>query len=330
LVLFAVPDEEQTLLARMQVYGNTNVVIEAADYPRFAVSSASSEARLALPGGRILLTIPQDSMQPLTVVLDVPQGQIEISEAGQYSIIAANTATQVAVLRGQAMLTDNGSSLALATDQRGIMPAVGALSGPLDTERSLVENGDFSAGIQEWVALAASIEVADQPTVEIKVTDVAGEPALEFARAGIGHADTGLRQIVDADVTDFESLRLLVAMRILEQSLGVCGREGSECPIMARIEYVDVNGVPQVWQQGFYAQGNVGPETPDVCVTCPPPLNEHQSVPYQQLVFYESDNLIEKLSQLGIAPGHIKTLTIVASGHSFRSELLEVALLARE
>jgi len=119
-------------------------------------------------------------------------------------------------------------------------------------------------------------------------------------------------------------------MEVAEQSLGVCGQQGSECPLILRIEYTDVNGVDQIWQQGFFAVGEIASTTPDVCVACPPPLNEHQRVPYKQLVFYESDNLMEKLRLLDAQPQQIKTMTLIASGHTFDMRVADVALMARE
>jgi hypothetical protein len=100
--------------------------------------------------------------------------------------------------------------------------------------------------------------------------------------------------------------------------------------VIVRIEYVDVNGVDQTWQKGFYASGNVGPDTPDVCVACPPPLNEHQRVPFGQIAFYESENLLEKLGQIGVSPAKIKSITVIASGHSFESQIFDLSLIAVE
>jgi hypothetical protein len=132
------------------------------------------------------------------------------------------------------------------------------------------------------------------------------------------------------DVTDFQNLRLLVSMIIAEQSLGVCGQLGSECPLIIRLEYVDTNGVDQVWQQGFYANGIFSPDTPDVCATCPDPKNVHQQVSFRQLVFYESDNLMERLGQLGIQPRQLKSITIIASGHTFDTKIIDIAVMAEE
>ena len=181
-----------------------------------------------------------------------------------------------------------------------------------------------------WLPLSPNTEIVGQPDAEIAVEPADLEPALVFKRLGIGHADAGLRQVIGQDVTDFESLKLLLSLQVVEQSLGVCGQQGSECPVIIRIEYVDVNGVDQVWQQGFYALGEIGPDTPDVCVACPPPLNEHQRVPFGQIAFYESDNLLEKLGQLGVLPAQIKSITVIGSGHSFNAQIFDVSLIAVE
>jgi hypothetical protein len=329
LILVYTPDTEK-LIARILVYGNTNVSLDEASTPRFGASRVGHKVDLSLNSGRLQLNIIDDLERDITISVNVPQGEIALQESGQYSIITSNLETQVAVLEGRAELMDGDQILELNIDQRGVLPAEEPVNGPFDTERNLIQNSDFGLGIEGWVQLSPNIEIADQPKVETTVTEFASEPALKFRRVGIGHADAGLRQIISQDVTDFESLRLLVTMRIMDQSLGVCGQQGSECPIIVRIDYEDVNGVDQTWQQGFFAVGEIGPDTPDVCVACPPPLNEHQRVPYQQIVFYESENLLEKLGQSGILPRQIKSITLISSGHTFDAEVIEVALLARE
>jgi hypothetical protein len=210
------------------------------------------------------------------------------------------------------------------------MPSNGPPRGPIDTERNLISNGDFGRSLDDWVLLSPNVEIEGQSSVDVGFNNEVDELGVGFRRVGIGHADAGLRQILNEDVTDFESLQLLVSMEVSEQSLGVCGERGSECPLIVRIEYVDVNGVDQTWQQGFYTTGEISPVTPDVCVACAPPLNEHQRVPFGQLVFYESENLIERLGQLDIVPRRVKSITLIASGHTFDTQIVDVALLARE
>lgn len=323
------PDEAQ-VVARIQVYGNSNVGLIEGNTPRFGVSSAENRLILDLDSGRMLVTVPDLGDRGLFLHLTVPQGEITIREPGQYSISAVNQESQFSVLEGQASVVGSEGSLVMAADERVVIPVDGPLRGPLDTERNLMLNGDFSGNFDNWFLLPGEVELADQSSVEIQVTTRASEPVIKFARVGTGHADAGIRQVVDLDITDYQSLQVLLWMQVLDQSLEVCGEKGSECPLIIQIEYTDVNGVSQVWWQGFYAVGTVGQNTPDICVTCGPPLNEHEQVPFDQLVFYESDNLMAQLGQLDILPRHINAVSIIAAGHTFDVEVLELAVVARE
>lgn len=329
-LLLARAPEEGPLVTRIQVYGSTQLALDQSLSPRFESSSEGNELELDLLAGRILLSVPNEQARLLRLSVKTPQGIVSIEEPGQYSVSATNSASEVTVLQGILDLRTGEQELSLSGDQRAIMVGQGRLEGPLTAERNLISNGEFSDGLDMWLPLSPNTEISGQSDAEIAVESGDPEPALVFRRVGVGHADTGIRQVIGADVTDFESLKLLLSMRVAEQSLGVCGEQGSECPIIVRIEYVDVNGVDQTWQQGFYAVGDVGQDTPDVCVACPPPLNEHQRLPFGQIAFYESDNLLEKLSQSGIAPAQIKSITIIGSGHSFDAQIFDVSLIAVE
>ena len=323
------PDETQ-VVARIQVYGNTNVSLIEGNAPRFGVSSADNVLELDLDSGRLLVSVPPGSERPLFLRLDIPQGEITIREPGQYSITTVNEESQFSVLQGQATVDGGDQILVISTDERVVLPAEGALRGPLDTERNLLRNGDFSQNFDNWVLLPGEVERADQSMVEIQVTERANEPVLKFGRVGAGHADAGLRQVVAQDLTDFESMKVLLWLQVVDQSLDVCGQQGSECPLMIQIEYIDVNGVKQIWQQGFYAVGATSDIAPDICVACTPPLNVHVGIPFNQLVFYESENLLERLGQLNILPRQITSVTLVASGHTFDVELVEMAIMVQE
>lgn len=329
-LLFARTPDDLTAVARIQVYGNTNLEVEDAFTPRFNPSTAEHNVHLQLDTGRMIVTVPEFDGRPVKVIVDTPQGEFLTIDPGQYSVVTTNTETQVAVLEGKANLIRDDQLLSLQSDERGILLSEGLVEGPLDSERNLVQNGDFSNSIENWLPLASNVEIEGQQPVELTVTDAGPESFIRFSRVGIGHADAGLRQIINRDITDFQSLVLSIGMEISEQSLGVCGQQGSECPIIVRIEYVDRDGVDQTWQQGFYSIGSISQETPDVCVACPPPLNEHQVIPYQQPVFYESENLIEKLDQLGIPPAQVKSITIISSGHTFDTIIDNITLMARE
>jgi len=329
LLLAQTPNNEE-LIARIQVYGNTSVNILEATTPRFSASSADNQLVLSLDSGRVQLTLPQNDGRPVDFEMRTPQGSIIIEEPGQYSVSASNSEALVAVLQGRAEVIHEDDTLIVETDQRVVLPSDSTPIGPLGAERDLIKNGDFEDNFEEWVLLASNIELADQSKVDVRIEPDAEEPTVQFKRVGVGHADAGMRQIVNQDVTDFESLQLVVSLIVGEQSLGVCGEQGSECPLIVRIVYDDINGVSQTWQQGFYSIGEISPGTPDICIACPPPLNEHQKVPFQQLAFYESENLIERLDLLGILPRTVKSVTIIASGHSFDTKIVDISLVARE
>jgi hypothetical protein len=329
LILVQTP-KEGPLIVRIQVYGSTQLTLDRSASPRFESSSAGNMLDFDLLAGRVLLIVPDNQDRSLSLNVGTPQGTVLIMEQGQYSIHATNSASEVTVLQGMLTVTSAEQEMQLTGDQRAIMAERGALEGPLTSERDLVNNGEFSNGLEMWLPLSPNTEIVGQPNAETSVESEDLEPALVFKRQGIGHADAGLRQVIAQDVTDFKSLTLLLSLRITEQSLGVCGQQGSECPVIIRIDYTDVNGVDQVWQQGFYSLGDIGPDTPDVCVACPPPLNEHQRVPFGQIAFFESDNLLEKLGQLGVLPAQIKSITVIGSGHSFNSQIFDLSLIAVE
>lgn len=329
-LLLITTSDDQNQAMRVQVYGNSHLAVANASAPRFVASSESNEIDLTLNSGRVFVGVPTENDREVVVQISTPQGTIDINQGGQYSISSSNTETLVAVLQGEATASTASDDIFLTSDQRAALTAGGSIDGPLGTERNLVINGDFEDGLSEWVALAANVEIVDQPEVDVGVQIIGNEPTMTFNRVGLGHADAGLRQIIGEDVTDYSSLKFVISMEVAEQSLGVCGEQGSECPVILRIEYADVNGVNQIWQQGFFAVGEIASTTPDVCVACPPPLNEHQRAPFKQLFFYESDNLMEKLRLLDIQPQQIKSITLIASGHTFETRIMDVALMARE
>lgn len=332
LVQIFSPDESE-LVGRIQVYANTTLDIRRAVTPRFQASSGWQAVALRLDDGRIRLSIPEDGgRRPTEVTIQTPQGQVAVRAAGQYSVEASTEAVYVSVFGGQAILDSGAGTLTLQSNQLGTLDAAG-LHGPLSTERNLVQNGNFSASLTDWITGAWQVERSDQPAGETTLVAVDEEPALRFKRQGVGHADSSVFQILDQDVTDFKSLRLSLTMRFSQQSLPVCGSLGTECPLTARLEYEDTFGQTKAWQQGLYAMGTVSAGSPDSCAVCGPPLNlnRHWRVSgLGQVVFFDSENLLERLDQEGIRPSRIKRLYLIAAGHTFEVDVIEVALIAQE
>lgn len=327
LVLVSPPEESQ-LLARFHLYSNTALQLERAVTPRFTLSERPREVDVTLTNGRLRLIVPEFEERPLRASVHTPHGQIQVDKPGQYAFHVINEETQVTVQEGQAVLLGEGDPMLLVAAERAVLRLEGAPVGPLPPQRNLIQNGDFRQRWEHWVRLAWNVEHADQPDGTLDIVQTAGQAGLRASRAGQGHADVGIRQVINQDVTDYETLLFEIDLRILEQTLGVCGTVGSECPVMVFIEYEDVNGNAQVWHQGFFAAGQIGQQgTPDVCMSCSPPRLEHYQVPPGQFAFYRAD-LIAELQRKGIPPPRrIKSIRLIASGHGFTVEVLNVGLI---
>ncbi len=329
-VLVYTPDLAQ-LVARLQVYTNTAVDVLTATAPRFSLSTNDQRLALDLQNGRLRIKVLEGEGRPLAVTISTPQGTVWFDRPGDYSVEVDNVTTQVVVLEGEAHLEREEASLTLAPAQRGVLGLAGAPSGPLSTERNLLRNGDFLSDLEGWDKLSWHLERDDQPVGKIEVVDTSGDTALRLHRVGEGHAESGVRQQIEQDVLDYTALRLEISVRLLNQTLQVCGSLGSECPLTVEVWYTDTNNNRQVWRQGFFATGTPGAAgTPAVCISCGPRGPEHEQIPAGQFAFYRGE-LLELLAQNGMAaPSRIESINLLAAGHSFDVEVFDVSLIGEE
>ncbi len=335
-LLFLSPPESEQRLARLQVYSNTILRLVEADAPLFSVSDRAHQATIKLENGRLRLSLSQFEERPFQLIIDTPQGRATFNEAGQYIINVTNESTEVVVQEGAATVSAVVEErirdvVHLETDQRAEIPTGLRPRGPLNTARNLIRNPDFSNGKTGWTFFAWQIQEADQPKGTTAVTYIFGEPRLRIIREGIGHADLRMRQPIQRDVTDIDLLQLSMTFRILDHSLDVCGVVGSECPLFVRINYVDSGGISQTWQQGFYTKSEIAPNSrPDACISCAVVQSTHQPITAAQDYFYEVDFAAELARQGALPPQRIESIELVASGHSFNVEIVNVSLLLKE
>lgn len=317
-------------LARVQIYSRSTIKLDEADTPRFAVSDDPHRFDLTLDNGRAQVIIPLTIGREFAIILNTPHGSAALSEPGQFAILVDNESTQITVLDGSAQIAAEGKTLPLTTNQRAEILAGAPPRGPLLTERNLIRNGDFGDFWDHWALYVWNVELADQPAGSSELAEVGGEPAVTFKREGQGHADVRMRQVIDQDVADYQALRLQLTFRILSQSLGVCGVQGSECPLFLRINYTDENGIRRTWQHGFYANGEISPITPDACISCAVIQDTHDLVPLNVVHFYETDILEELARQGAPLPRIIEDISVISSGHSFEVDVIDLALIGAE
>jgi hypothetical protein len=296
------------------------------------VSNHENSIAVRLENGRVRIDVPEIEERPSIIFVETPQGNVTIDEPGKYAINVTNENTQVTVREGTALIEADGESLELPPEARARSPTGLAPEGPLGTERNLVSNADFSRNISEWILNPWIVDLAAQPEGQVRVLETGGEDRLNVTRQGSGQAEVSIRQAVNEDVSELSSLRFLLNFKVLNQSLGVCGVKGSECPLFLRINYVDEGGSSNTWQQGFYAFGEVDASlTPDSCITCAMVQRPHLQIPLQQDYFYEIEDFRDELARQGrLPPRFIESISLVFSGHTFEVEVGDVALLAEE
>lgn len=328
LVNVAPPDGVEPVVA-LQVASNSTVRLQEATAPRFSLSDQSYRLNVNVESGRARLDVLPFQGRPVELVVTTPQGRVDIREPGRYALEVNGDVTQATVRNdGLAQVSADGETVTVEPDERVEIVAGSAPSAPLDPARDLIQNGDFSQGLDNWASFAWQVELPDQPKGETNVAADGNDPMLRFAREGIGHADVRVTQSINQDVSGYDSLRLSATLRVLNQSLGVCGVQGSECPLFVILNYVDESGVSRVWQHGFYAQGTVDDNlTPGACISCAVVQRPHDRVPLGQTYFYDVDLIQELASQGFLPPQVIESITLVGSGHSFTTEVSDVSLI---
>jgi len=322
------PDADEPL-AVLQLSGNSTARLAQATAPRFRRSDQPYVLDLEVQAGQLRFFLPPFEGRSVTMSLTTPQATADIRDPGRYTVEVNSEATQITVQsEGAAVVTAMGETLTISQGERVEIAAGGPPTGPLDPARDLIRNGDFSQGLDNWASFAWQVELPDQPKGETSVTSVGRNPVLRFTREGVGHADVRLTQSINQDVSGYDSLRLSATLRIVNQSLGVCGVQGSECPLFIIVNYIDDSGVSRVWQHGFFAQGTIDDNlTPGACISCAVVQRPHERTPLGQFFFYDVD-LIQELAVQGfLPPRYIESVTLVGSGHTFTTEVSDIALV---
>ncbi|HEY75665.1 MAG TPA: hypothetical protein G4O00_05725 [Thermoflexia bacterium] len=315
LTIYA-PGTEPIPVATIQIYGGTSMTLVAARSPRFGASPLPHEVILEVPRGRVRIAVTPAYGRSTRVELHTPHMTAVLNE-GSFETRVREGESELTVRSGEAQVTTlDGEEATLVSSQRAL-----AQSGPeslmiLSAERNLVVNGDFTAPLTEgWEVYHKDVQ--QEPPGAVTTETFGGRRVARFRRAGQGHAEVGIRQQVNYDVRDFSSLTLHLNVMVLGQSLPGCGSLGSECPIIVRIDYKDIEGTDRTWYHGFYS---VDKAPQDLLY----PWDEQ--IPLRTWYSFEGD-LIEEFE---VPPARIKTIWIYASGWSFDAMVTEVELLAQE
>ena len=176
-------------------------------------------------------------------------------QAGSYSVEVTDAGSQVAVREGAGTVTAAGGQVNLRGGQRTVVNPGQPPSSPQRAARELVANGDFRQALAGWREIR-SLEVSDDVEAKTSIVEEGGQQVVRFERRGSrnSHAEAGIVQIINKDVSDFLTLKLSLDVKLGFQSLSGGGFRGSEYPVMVQVRYKDVEGNEQLLVHGFFYQ----------------------------------------------------------------------------
>lgn len=306
----------------LTLYSDTSILLRETRVPSFSLSPNPTRIIVELIKGRIRATSAR-SRDSLNFDIKTPQASIHLDQ-GSFSIEVGQEETQVTARLGQAEITSSEHMVTLQQEQRVVIGSNRTPSSPLPAAQNLLNDGGFSTSLPEsWEVYKHNPFDVVTTTVESLVFQ--NRNVLLFKSDGTDnvHTEIGVRQEVNKDVRDFQSLRVFAEVRLLQQSLTGGGMLGSEFPIMLRLDYKDANNNDRSWYHGFYYA-----PPPENYILYSQPDNSAERVARFIWYPYESDNL---LTTLGPAkPVFIKSIQIYASGWIYESMVANVSLLAQE
>ncbi|HZY44387.1 MAG TPA: hypothetical protein VFF70_06510, partial [Anaerolineae bacterium] len=291
--------------------------------PRFQASALPHRETLTIDGGRMRVTVSPDIARSTDVRIISPQATTVLHE-GSGSIDVTNDELQVTIRDGTAGVTALGATVTLTQSQRTQVVLGQPPSGVLSPERNLIINGNFRDSLDGTWEISNDLQAPNEPPGSVSILAESGRRLAVFDRTGVYHAETDLKQTINKDVRDFRSLKLHFVVQVSNQDVPVCGQAGSECPLMMRIDYKDVNGTDRSFIQGFYNVLDPGNVNPNYCTSCGSRL-EHIHVSKDFPYTYELGDLMTQLQ-----PTQITAITFYASGHSYRSAVAEIELLGEQ
>ncbi len=301
------------------LYNNATLVVEKARRPRFGRSKDPERLVLRLISGRMRTTVERTVGRDVETVVRTPQGYAQLTE-GSYSIAASGEGTTVLVRLGVARVFGKGKGILAASNERVEVNADGTSLSLKPALENLVRNGDFSEPLSVGWQTKKVFPPKENPP-EAKIVTVGRRRALFFSRRGKDkqHTEISIIQNLNADVQDYEDMRIRMDVMLKQQSLAGGGMLGSEYPVMIELKYSDVYGHDHSWYHGFYYRD---PED-----DWPTP-NGEKILPFVWYP-YESENLMDLLEKENIRPAHLLSIRIYASGWNYQSLVSEVELVVR-
>lgn len=327
---------------------DTELVFSRAEQPRFEWSSTEAYIIIENLAGSIDVFVPKTLKRQLRLVIRTVQGGwVSLNNGGHYRITASNEQVSVANEEGEAVLFAEGFNRSIPPDMRGTLVADATEIALSPDYIELLENSRFEILPPESISTNSGVGILpvgwvctntqdDLPSGSFGVEIKDGLQAMRLVRGqgASSHGESRCHQAFPGqnglDISGYGYLALRVTFLVDFQSLSACGTEGSECPLMLKMDYVDTNGNEQEWFHGFYAR--VDPLQANYPLRCASCRLEHQRILEKTWYTYESENLFTLLpadpQNPGQRPASILNIRFYASGHQYDVYVSELSLLA--
>lgn len=314
------------------IFPNTQLVLHDMRRPSFSSSDQPNLITVEQLNGTVRYTLTSTwkhagnpDGRALQFLVRTPNLDAWLNPGGSYSIDVTSGGSEIAVRDGSATVQsrDQSRQMLIGAGQRVVAETGKPLGDLLPAAKDLLANGDFAQTITcdpneigPWKCYSDQGGDGGNVNGSIGVVMAGDRRAVQIKRAGSNQnsAITGIRQIIDRDVSDVRVLKLLADVRIDSQNLSGGGYQSTEYPLILHITYKDVNGDGHEYFHGFYAQN----ETNN-------PTQNGELIPAGTFIPFDSSNL---LARLPFRPFRIMSVEIYASGWDYESYVSNVRLTA--
>ena len=320
-------------IASVTLFRDSQVELTEARGPRFRPNRSPYIIQASNQVGHTdtLMLEPADN-RSVAFDLTTPQTIIRFSGPGLYVVNTTEQETIITTREGLAFIRGQRVNSPVAHLESGERMTVATGHDPLgipDQVENLLIDSLFDENFAETWDFYNDREPPGQAynmVFEGRRVTAIDRSQEQYQGQELGHAETGLVQFLNADVSDYRSLEIRATFYVAEQSLSTCGIAGSECPMMVRMVYQDERGVQRVYIHGFYANHDPGLGYPLACDTC---RTEHERIAFNTWYTFESGNLMTLLPS-GQRPRFIDQVSFYASGHAYLTYISEMSLLTEE
>jgi hypothetical protein len=255
---------------------------------------------------------------PMEVV--VPNGLVQLTAHGDYTIWIDGETTRVLVYGGEARVAASGTTVTVADGRLAEIDAQHQVHPPVPRQTQLLANSDFAQHDQNWEpldVLNTNVDVNGSRFWVPGPSDGPPSTALRVVRQSLKaeHGETILFQKLDRDVSGFRHLWLQAMVRVDFADLSGGGTLNSEYPMMMRIKYENpVEGTRPDWSIGFYYSNQDGRTIPDWL---------GKQWPQSEWKAYEVDLMQTEASAV---PFRLLEFAVMGQGHSYDARIANISL----